>query len=180
MENQVNFRMRGQGSQKNSLTESETYIVPHKGFTMLDKPYEFMRSMRKIPNQINLQQFRIISNYLALSLGNPGISNADSIKVFNIMRRIFNVRGNTIPKRKLVAMSKNEVNKRAGVGPIEIKGMNKHKCCKSCPTKYNYSLKCDCAWDGTGYTCAGSHCDNNNDADNTCCHCDGWPNFSSC
>jgi hypothetical protein len=161
-----------------TVTKSDSLITPPKRFTILDKPYEFIKNMRKIPNNINLQHFRIITNFLALSLGNPLVSKADSINVFDILRKILNVSGNTLPKNKLVAMSKNEVNKKAGVEPLSTKGMNKKHCCKTCPNDEFTNIKCGCSWDGTTYACAGTMCDYNYMGQ--CCQCDGLPNFSTC
>ena len=151
-------------------------ITPVKGLTYVDKPFQFLRVMHKIPNRINLQQFRVLTNYVALTVGNPMVSDEDVEKYFNDLRRLFGVRGNTLPKGKLVAMSKNEVNKRAGLPP---QGMNKTNCCKECANKTETNINCGCSYDGTGYWCNGTYC-SNYPYSSDCCQCVGMGGFHHC
>ena len=144
-------------------------LTPVKGLTYVDKPFQFLRVMHKIPNRINLQQFRVLTNYVALTVGNPMVSDEDVEKYFNDLRRLFGVRGNTLPKGKLVAMSKNEINKRAGLPP---QGMDKSKCCKECDNKQPVKIKCNCSYNGIGYSCGGDHC-SNWPYTSDCCMCSG-------
>lgn len=150
-------------------------IVPHEGLTFLHKPYEFLKGMRNIPNLINLRQFKVITNFRALSIGNPIVSHADLKNYFEGLCFHYGV-GNKIKKSKLIALDKHEHNRRVGRPPLKTKGdMNKHKCCKSCTKNKAEVISCGCSEDGTGtYWCRGTECNETYEG------CSGLSGFDGC
>ena len=150
--------------------------------TLLDKPYASLALMDKIPKRLNLLQFKTVTNYIALSIGNPMISDADAENYFNGLRGLFGVRGKKIPKIKLITLSKNAVNLANGHPPLSAKNMNKNKCCKDCDNnKPPQKINCGCGEDGTGaYWCRGTKCDDNAQSPYECCHCYGTAGFHDC